>query len=401
MITFVFLLTLQISKMIKSPYKENSVFTLGILGGGQLAKMLANAAYKLGINVAVIEGHSESPAGDMTKHDFTNGWNSQSDLDTFIEASDIITLENEFIDPDILDYISKSKKVFPSPDTMRLVQDKFIQKESFRDSGLPVPYFEKIEAEADLINFGERRGYPFVLKARKYGYDGYGNATVFNKENVGEAWNKFKVSNPDRELMAEEFVEFTKELAVIVARNQNHQTEVYPCVETVQYRHICHEVIAPAEISEDIQMKARQIALKCVNSINGVGVFGVELFLTNTGNILVNEIAPRPHNSGHYSIEACYTSQFENCIRAVCGLPLGSSNLIVPAAAMVNILGQNDGSGVPETISEVLLHRKVSLHLYNKKQSRSGRKMGHITALGANQQEARTLAKSAADAISW
>jgi 5-(carboxyamino)imidazole ribonucleotide synthase len=387
--------------MLKSPYKENTVFTLGILGGGQLAKMLANAAYKLGINVAVIENHSSSPAGDMTKLDFTNGWNSKADLDAFIEASDIITLENEFIDPNILDYISKSKKVFPSPDTMRLVQDKFIQKETFRDAGLPVPYFEKIESEADLLSFGERKGFPFVLKARKYGYDGYGNATIFNKDNISAAWTKFKDSNSNRELMAEEFVEFSKELAVIVARNQNHQTEVYPCVETVQYRHICHEVIAPAEIDYDIQEKCRQIALKCVKSINGIGIFGVELFLTKDNTILINEIAPRPHNSGHYSIEACHTSQFENCIRAVCGLPLGLSKLIVPAAVMINILGQTEGSGVPENIHEVLLHRKISLHLYNKKQSRAGRKMGHITALGANQQEARTLAKSAADAILW
>ncbi len=148
--------------------------------------------------------------------------------------------------------------------------------------------------------------------------------------------------------MAEEFIEFTKELAVIVARNEAGEVEVYPCVETVQYRHICHEVIAPAEISEENRNQARQIALKSVNSINGVGVFGVEMFLTKTGKILINEIAPRPHNSGHYTIEACHTSQYENCIRAVCGLPLGSSKMIVPATVMINLLGEREGSGVPE-----------------------------------------------------
>lgn len=387
--------------MLKSIYNQEKTFTLGILGGGQLAKMIASSAYKMGLNISIIEGHTDSPAGDMTKNDFSSGWNDKSALDEFIESADVITLENEFIDPEILDYISKKRSVYPSPDTMRLVQDKFIQKETFKNYGLPVPYFEKIDSEEDLHSFGEKRGFPFVLKARKYGYDGYGNATIFSKENISEAWNKFYNPDTKRDLMAEEFVDFTNELAVLVARNTNGQTEVYPCVETVQYRHICHEVIAPAEISDELQNKARQIALKCVNSISGVGIFGVEMFLTTSGEILINEIAPRPHNSGHYSIEACYTSQFENCLRAVCGLPLGLSKMITPAAVMINLLGQRDGIGVPDRISEVLLHRKISLHLYNKKQSRIGRKMGHITALGNNQQEARTLAKSAADAVEW
>ena len=387
--------------MLKSLYKSNKTFTLGILGGGQLAKMLAQAAYRLGLNVAVIEGHADSPAGDMTKSDFPGGWLSAGELERFIEVSDIITLENEFIDPEILDKISQKRKVFPSPDTMRLVQDKFIQKETFKNAGLPLPYFEKVDTIEDVIQFGEKVGYPFVIKARKYGYDGYGNATVFNRENIDEAWKKFNSGEKRQDLMAEEFIEFTKELAVIVARNETGEVEVYPCVETVQYRHICHEVIAPAEISEENRNQARQIALKSVNSINGVGVFGVEMFLTKTGKILINEIAPRPHNSGHYTIEACHTSQYENCIRAVCGLPLGSSKMIVSAAVMINLLGEREGLGVPENVTELLRHCNVFLHLYNKKQSRAGRKMGHITALGATQEEARTIAKSAADAIVW
>ena len=387
--------------MLKSIYSPVQTFTIGILGGGQLAKMLANAAYRLGINVAVIEGHAQSPAGDMTKSDFTKGWLDDEDLEKFIEISDIITLENEFIDPEILERINKKRAVYPSPATMRLVQDKFIQKETFKSAGLPVPYFEQINALEDIQNFGNKFGFPFVIKARKYGYDGYGNATVFNKDNVEESWNKFNSGDTKRDLMAEEFIEFSKEIAVIVARNTHGQVEVYPCVETVQYRHICHEVIAPAEISQELQDKAREIALKSVNAIDGVGVFGVEMFLTKSGKILINEIAPRPHNSGHYTIESCYTSQFENCIRAVCGLPLGSSKMIVPASVMINLLGQRDGIGVPNNITELLRHNQVFLHLYNKKQSRSGRKMGHITALGSSQEEARTIAKSAADALVW
>ncbi|MBX3042581.1 MAG: 5-(carboxyamino)imidazole ribonucleotide synthase [Candidatus Kapabacteria bacterium] len=387
--------------MLKSKYNPDKTFTIGILGGGQLAKMIASAAYRLGINVAVIESHSDSPAGDMTKSDFTKGWLETNELDKFIEKSDVITLENEFIDPEILDYISQKRTVYPSPQTMRLVQDKFIQKETFKNAELEVPYFEEINSVDDVFKFGEKKGYPFVIKARKYGYDGYGNATVFNKESAEEAWNKFKTNGKNRDLMAEEFVEFSKELAVIVARNSNDEIEVYPCVETVQYRHICHEVIAPAEISEDLQNKARNLALKAVKSINGIGVFGVEMFLTKTGDVLINEIAPRPHNSGHYTIESCYTSQFENAIRAVCGLPLGSSKMITPASVMINLLGVRDGIGVPTDVSELLRHKKVFLHLYNKKQSRTGRKMGHITSLGMSQTEARAIARSAADSIVW
>ncbi len=387
--------------MLKSLYKDNKPLTLGILGGGQLAKMLASAAYRMGINVAVIENHSESPAGDMTKNDFSKGWNIESELDNFIEQSDIITLENEFIDPDILDYISKKRKVFPSADTMRLVQDKLTQKETFKSAGLPIPHFENIESTDELFDFAKRYGYPFVLKARKYGYDGYGNATIFDESAIETSFNKFNNNDTKRPLMAETFIDFTKELAVLIARNESGETVVYPCVETVQYRHICHEVIAPAEIDESIQKEAQNIALKAVESINGVGVFGVELFLTKRNQILINEIAPRPHNSGHYTIEACQTSQFENCIRAVCNLPLGSSKLLTPAAAMVNLLGERDGSGVPTDITPLLRHNSVWLHLYNKKSSRTGRKMGHITAIGNTQSTALSRAKSAAEAIEW
>jgi 5-(carboxyamino)imidazole ribonucleotide synthase len=387
--------------MLKSLYHKDKPFTLGILGGGQLAKMLASAAYRLGINVSTIENHYNSPAGDMTQNEFGKGWENANELEQFIESSDIITLENEFIDPKYLHYISKTRKVFPSAETMELVQDKFIQKTTFKNAGLPVPVFEEINSIEDLINFGKNNGYPFVIKARKYGYDGYGNATVFNEENTIEAWNKFNNDQIQRTLFAESFVDFSKELAVIVARNTEGETEVYPCAETIQYRHICHEVIAPAEIDEVLLKEAKRIALNSVIAINGVGVFGVEMFLTRKHKIVINEIAPRPHNSGHYTIEACFTSQYENTIRAICGLPLGSSSLISPAACMVNLLGQRDGIGSPENISDLLRHSKIWLHLYNKKQSRIGRKMGHITAIGNNHEEACTRARSAASAIVW
>jgi 5-(carboxyamino)imidazole ribonucleotide synthase len=337
----------------------------------------------------------------MTKLDHTKGWDNEEELQKFIDKSDLITLENEFIDPDLLEKISKQRTVFPSADTMRLVQDKYIQKTTFKNAGLPLPDFAEINSVGDLKKFGEAHGYPFVIKARKYGYDGYGNATAFNQKETEEAFLRFNNDKIKRPLMAEAFVDFRKELAVNVAINPSGHSEIYPCVETIQYRHICHAVKAPVEIDEKLQKQAQQIAFDSVKSINGIGIFGVELFITKDDRILINEIAPRPHNSGHYTIEACYTSQFENCIRAVCDLPLGSSKMIKPAAAMVNLLGEREGKGTPNSVKELLLHNDVWLHLYNKKSSRTGRKMGHITALGNSVDEAFNKANSAANAIDW
>lgn len=387
--------------MLKSLFKDNQTFTLGILGGGQLSKMLASAAYRLGLNVAVIENSANSPAGDMTKLDFPKGWNDEEELNKFIFASDIITLENEFIDPEIIEKIERDRIVFPNSKTVRLVQDKYIQKSTFKSAGISVPEFQLIEKIDDIIDFTAKFGYPAVIKSRKFGYDGYGNATIFNEDEGRTALQRFNLNEQRKDVYIESFVDFSKELAVMVVRNHAGDIVVYPCVETIQYRHICHSVIAPAEIDLQLRNRAKEIAVACVEAIDGIGIFGVELFLTKGKEILVNEIAPRPHNSGHYTIEACYTSQFENCIRAVCGLPLGSTNMITPAAVMINLLGTRDGIGVPNNITDVLRHGKVHLHLYNKKVSRVGRKMGHITALGNTQTEAYNRAKSAADAIEW
>jgi 5-(carboxyamino)imidazole ribonucleotide synthase len=386
--------------MLLSKYHKDKPFTIGILGGGQLAKMLAQEAYKMGINVAIIDKSEGTPAGDMTKHEFSGGWENKDELMKFLEVADAVTLENEFIDPDILALVESKRMLYPSSATMRLIQDKFIQKTTFKEAGIPVPNFEKIDSLQDLYDFGEKYGYPFVAKARKYGYDGYGNATIFKKEDATHTWNKFNENTP-RPLYAEQFVDFRMELAVMAARNKNEEWAIYPTVETVQYRHICHSVTAPAEINEELQTKAQNIAKECISSINGIGIFGVEFFLTKNNEILVNEIAPRPHNTGHYTIEACYTSQFENALRAVLGLPLGSPKMRTNAAAMVNLLGERGGVGVPEDVTEMLRHKHATLHLYNKKESRNGRKMGHITALGSNTEEAKCRAKSAAEAIKW
>lgn len=385
--------------MLRSLYRKDETFTLGILGGGQLAKMLAFEAYRMGLNLAIIEKRAASPAGDMTHHEFPGGWEDDDELNRFIEASDVITLENEFVDPHILEKIAEKRTIFPNANTLYKVQDKYIQKKTFAEAGLPVPHFEKIDSLNALLKFGQQNGYPHLIKARKYGYDGYGNATVFNEEEAKASWEKF--NEEGRKILAEKFVDFQMELAVMATKNKNGEYAVYPTVETVQYRHICHNVSAPAEIDPKLRKKAQELAVGCVDAVEGTGIFGIEFFLTKDNEILINEIAPRPHNTGHYTIEACYTSQFENAIRAVCGLPLGSPKMIKPAAAMVNLLGEREGNGQPEDVTDILRHKNAWLHLYNKKKSRVGRKMGHVTALGDSNEEAMSIAKSAAEAINW
>lgn len=381
--------------MVKYP------ITLGILGGGQLAKMLASAAYRLGMKIAVIENSFDSPAGEMTKMDFGKGWNNNDELDKFISVSDIITLENEFIDPAILEYIEKSKPVFPSSSTLKLIQDKFIQKSVFKNAGIRVPRFEKLDSIADAISFGMNYGYPFIIKSRKMGYDGYGNATIENEDQINDVWEKFKSTTNRNELFAEEFIDFAVELAVMIARNKSGETEIYPVVETIQRNHICNEVIAPAKVSDEVKEQVIEFARRCVETIDGVGIFGIEYFLDKTGKVLVNEIAPRPHNTGHYTIEACVTSQYENAIRAICDLPLGTSKMVRPAAAMVNLLGTRNGEGAPSEVEDLMKMRDVSLHLYNKRECRVGRKMGHLTVLADTPDEAYNRALEAYSKFKW
>lgn len=387
--------------MLSSIYNPSSVFVLGILGGGQLAKMTALAAYRMGLQVAIIENGEASPAGVMTKHEFPNGWADRKQLDAFIEVSDIITLENEFVDPDILDYIAERRYVYPTPSTMRLVQDKLIQKETFSKVGIPTPQFAAIAQKSDLLSFGKKHGFPFVAKTRRLGYDGYGNATVRKEADIDFTWRRFMESENPRPLLAESFVTFGKELAVVVARNKRGDVAVYPCVQTIQQGHICVSVLAPAPIDEQLQMRAKEISVACVEAIEGIGVFGVEMFLTIDNEVVFNEIAPRTHNSGHYTIEACHVSQFENHIRAVTNMPLGSSDMRVPAACMINLLGERTGNGIPDSVAGSLSVSDVALHLYGKKDVRLGRKMGHLTATAETTDAAFEKANSALNKFIW
>lgn len=353
---------------------------IGILGGGQLARMSLFAGKRLGFDIAVLEKETGSPAGQLTHMEFAGSTSNKLLLKKFASFCDVVTLENEFIDYHILQYLEKlGKKVFPSSVTISLIQDKLIQKQTLKKSNIPLPNFTEVNHKTDFEVIVKKLGLPFILKSRKMGYDGYGNALVKNNKDFTDAFER--LTRRHSKLMAEEYISFTKELAVMVVRTKK-ETAAYPVVETIQKDHICHTVIAPADISRQAFNKAREIALSSVKAVKGFGLFGVEMFYTKNGRILVNEMAPRPHNSGHYTIEGCVTSQFENHIRAVLGLPLGSAALVKPAAVMINLLGKTNGTGELKNYSKALIDKNIHLHIYGKKQSRVGRKMGHITVIG-------------------
>jgi 5-(carboxyamino)imidazole ribonucleotide synthase len=373
-------------------------YKIGFLGAGQLARMSALQAFRFGIQVAAFSDRPENePVQFMTPDSVSGSFDSVDDLVEFAKSCDVVTLENEFISSEVLKEVQKKSgtPIYPSPDSFSLIENKLIEKQTFEKAGIPVTPYKLIQNENDLQSFGEDHGWPYLLKSSKGGYDGYGNKTV---QDIGEARHAFKELGGDKghDIIAEAFVNFTHELAVQVVRNETGMV-AYPCCETVQENHICVAVLSPAPIHEDKALEVQQMAMKATEAINGKGIFAFEFFLTVDGSILLNESAPRPHNSGHYTIEGCVTSQFENHVRAVCGLPLGSTALRMPAVAMINLLGTQNRDAKIEMDTTALSRPDAHLHMYGKVHSKKGRKMGHFTLLGERLEqvyhEARELTK--------
>jgi 5-(carboxyamino)imidazole ribonucleotide synthase len=377
--------------------KYSSSQRLGILGGGQLARMTIQAAIPLGVDLAILSEAADSPAGRLTAHEVVGRWSDPAVLRAFADVVDLVTLENEFVDAGVLDQLADwGKIVLPSSHTLRIIQDKLIQKQTLAARDLPVPQFVAVESPDDIVRAAERLGWPLILKARRNGYDGYGNARLASAADVEAALQR--LGWPQRSLMVEQNVHFVRELAVLVARDPAGRSVTYPVVETVQQNHICHIVRAPAPVAPEIAERAVALAQSAVEAVGGVGITAVELFQSADGEVLINELAPRPHNSGHFSIDASFTSQFENHVRAVLGLPLGDPGLHTPAV-MVNLLGQRDGRTQPRGLDQALAIPDVHVHLYGKRDVRRGRKMGHVTALGSSLDEAERRAIAAARGI--
>lgn len=373
---------------------------IGIVGGGQLAKMTALAGLKLGCQVQILERKHYGPAVSLASQALTGDWDKPEDLFKLGAVADVITLENEFVDAKGLAALEQAgHTLYPTAHSISLVQDKFIQRQTLAAAGLPLPEVRPIQKREDIAGIAAQLGWPLVLKARRNSYDGKGNATVNNAGEIDAAWKK--LDGDARALYAEAFCPFVCELATIITTGRDGRVAAYPLVESIQKDHICHMVRAPATVSATIKRQAMEIAGRAVAAVGAIGSFGVEMFLTKDDQVLINELAPRVHNSGHYTIEACACSQFENHVRAVLGWPLGATNMIKPAAVMVNLLGAGDGSSYPQGLDQALALPGVHIHNYGKDLSRTGRKMGHVTVVGDDLNRVETLAKQAASMIQF
>ena len=378
--------------------RPKAACTLGIIGGGQLAKMLAQSAHQFGCDIVVLERNDHSPAAKLATENVIGDWDNPDSLLVLGSMVDIITLENEFVDADSLEVLERfGHQLRPSAATVRVVQDKLLQKRALAEAGLPLPGFAPAPDKESIAAAARQFGWPLVLKKRRNGYDGKGNATLRSAADIDRAWNQ--LGGDVNELYVEEFCPFTAELAMMIVRASGGASANYPLVETIQHEHICHMVKAPASVPPETAQRAADIARKAVETVNGIGAVGVEMFLTKDGRILINELAPRVHNSGHYTIEGCVCSQFENHVRAVLDWPLGSTTMLAPAAVMINLLGGGAGPGTPFGLSGALGVPGAHIHIYGKSRSVHGRKMGHITALGETMEKALSSARRAADLI--
>ncbi|MCL2809786.1 MAG: 5-(carboxyamino)imidazole ribonucleotide synthase [Treponema sp.] len=347
---------------------------IGIIGGGQLGQMMIYRSKKLGFRFAVLDVKG-SPAHSLADIVIEGSLKDKDAIEQLAKESDVLTYEIEHINTNaLMDLHSKNCSIFPSPDVLHIIQDKLLQKELFIKKGLPcAPYF------SDDINSIKK--FPIVQKTRKEGYDGRGVKVL--KSETDEILKGASIF--------EELIDIDKELAVMVSRSRDGSIAVFPVTEMAfnPDHNICDTVIAPARVSEKIAEDAREIAVSVVKALDGVGIFGVELFLDKKGNVLLNEVAPRPHNSGHYTMEACVTCQFEQHVRAVTGLPLGDTKLLRPAV-MLNLLGQagSNGKMVLHGYEEAMKIPGLSIHLYGKNDVKPFRKMGHFTVTADTIEEA-------------
>ena len=365
---------------------------LGIIGGGQLGKIMSQKAKKMGFHVTILDPTHNCPAAQVSDKHIVADFYDNLKLEQIVQESDVTTFELEHVDMTVLKKLyDEGHNIHPSPYIMELIQNKYEQKKLLDEKNIPTSAYKNVKSKEDLFAFG----FPVVQKAKLGGYDGQGVQVLKTKEDI-------ETKAIQTESFIEEMVDIEKELAVLVARNIEGEIKCYPVVEMLfdDRVNICDSVMAPARISKEIEKECVKISVDSIKALDGVGIFGVELFLTKKGKVLVNEIAPRPHNSGHYTVEACATSQFEQIIRAVTNLPLGSTKLISPAV-MVNLLGEEGYAGEPfiEGIHDALKIPELSFHFYGKTYTKPFRKMGHITVLDDDIKKALEKANKAKDIL--
>jgi 5-(carboxyamino)imidazole ribonucleotide synthase len=383
---------------------------IGIIGGGQLAWMMVEAAQSLPITVTVQAAHPTEPAitnpierAPQVIYGTVQDAQATAQL---AQQSQVITFENEFVDLEALELLAAAGTVFrPSLTTLALTVDKLSQRQHFYDHRIPTPKFWAVSHWQDVLNVISAQEFPLVLKTRRHGYDGNGTWVIRDLESLEKAWQQLvnptdshseiaAIDHQTSNAILEAFIPFERELAIIAARNQQGEIVLYPVTETVQVEQVCRRTVTPALISTDIQTQVCTIATQLLQSLDFIGILGIEFFLTPAGQVLVNEIAPRTHNSGHYTIEGCTTSQFSQLLRIVADLPMGATTLQAPVAAMVNLLGTIDGDTDYAAQRQAIVQLNqpsIYLHWYGKSQSRRGRKLGHVTILAADHDTATAI----------
>jgi len=349
--------------------------TIGVIGGGQLARMMILEARRMGYRVAVLapsEGEAAVPLADVWIPGAVGDAEAAARL---AESSDVVTIDTEHVPASILERLELTRPVRPSSAVLRTIQDRSVQRRFLESIDAPQPRCRPVDTRTALHEEALAIGFPCVLKTRHAGYDGKGQTVIRNEKELAAAWATVG-ENP---AMLEEFVEFDREISVLLARSPSGEVRFYPVAQNVHRHHILHTTMAPAPISREVEDRAREIAGRIADSLDHAGMMAVEMFVVDGSRLLINEIAPRPHNSGHYTFGACATSQFEQHVRAVLDLPLGDPSLCRPAAT-VNLLGELWQHGEPDW-TRVLCRPEARLHLYGKDEARPGRKMGHVLVL--------------------
>jgi 5-(carboxyamino)imidazole ribonucleotide synthase len=375
----------------------SSDFKLGILGGGQLGRMLLAETQKFDIYTSILDANKNAPCAEICNHFELGDLLDFDAVYNFGKTVDLLTIEIENVNIDALDKLQEEGlTIYPKPKDLRIIQSKARQKNFYIDHQIPTAEFSHYAYLEELVHSIENSiiDFPFVWKATRFGYDGNGVKIVRNIQDLENL--------PNVECITEKLIPFKNELAVIVARNADGEVKTYPVVE-MEFHPEANQVeyvICPARIEESVVKKAQEVALKVVNELDFVGLLAVEMFQTETNEILVNEVAPRPHNSGHYSIEASYTNQFEQHLRSILNLPLGNTASKV-AGIMVNLVGEEGFSGdvIYENIAEILKIDGVTPHIYGKKETRPFRKMGHVTIVNADIDKAREIAQKVKETI--
>jgi len=367
--------------------------TIGVMGGGQLGRMTAIAARRMGYRVHTFSPETNGPAAQVADYAAVASYDDEAAVTGFARAIDVLTFEFENIPAHTIEWATREQLVRPAGEVLLIAQNRLKEKQFLAGAGFPIAPFCHIKSVADLRSALERIGRPAILKSAAFGYDGKGQQRILPETDLATIWS----ARENAECVLERVIDFEKEISLIVARGPDGMTAVFPVCENIHRHHILDLTLAPARVSDRVAVAARELACNVAKSLDLVGLLAVEMFLQSDGELIINELAPRPHNSGHWTIEGCATNQFEQHVRAICGLPLGETDVLRPSA-MVNLLGDIWSRSEPDWAA-ALAEPSVHLHLYGKHEPRPGRKMGHLTALAESVEAAAASAQRARDRL--